>query len=69
MCISCPQRVLSFRDGQALVEFQGKRKRMKSPMPLKKGDYVLCQAGLVVRKIPESTAREMLKEWSEFNDF
>lgn len=69
MCISCPQRVLSFRDGHALVEFQGKRKRVRSPMPLKSGDYVLCQAGLVVRKIPGSEAVKMLREWGELNDF
>jgi hydrogenase maturation factor len=69
MCISCPQRVLSFRDGLVLVEFQGRKRKVKSPISLSKGDYVLCQAGLVVRKIPESTAREMHNEWSEFNEF
>jgi hydrogenase assembly chaperone HypC/HupF len=69
MCISCPQRVLAYEDGQALVEFQGRKQRVRSPLPLSRGDYVLCQAGFVVRKIPEGEAREMLKEWSEFNGF
>jgi hydrogenase maturation factor len=67
MCISKPQRVLGFRDGKALVEFGSERKLMKSPFPLKEGEFVLCQAGFVVRKIPGKTARDMLREWKEMN--
>jgi len=69
MCISKPQRVLSFKDGKALVEFEGVKKRMKSPFPLKKGEFVLCQAGFVVKKIPEKIAKDMLKEWKELNEW
>jgi hydrogenase maturation factor len=69
MCMSKPQRVLSYENGKALVESQGKEKKMASPFPLKKGDYVLCQAGLVVKRIPEADARKMLKEWEELNGF
>ena len=67
MCISKPQKVLGFKDGKVLVEFEGERKRMKSPFPLKRGEFVLCQAGFVVKKIPEKTARDMLKDWKEMN--
>jgi hydrogenase assembly chaperone HypC/HupF len=69
MCISKPQKVLSFSNGRAVVEFEGDRKTMSSPIPLERGDYVLSQAGLVVRKIPEDEAKKMLKEWRELNDF
>ncbi len=69
MCISCPQRVLAYEDGQALVESRERKQRVRSPIPLSRGEYVLCQAGFVVRRIPESEAREMLKEWGELNDF
>lgn len=67
MCISKPQRVLRYENGKALVEFKGKKKTMKSPFLLKEGEFVLCQAGFVVRKIPEKTAKEMLLEWREMN--
>lgn len=67
MCISKPQRVLKFDDGKVLVEFKGEKKMMRSPFPLKEGEYVLCQAGFVVRKIPEKTAKDMLKDWKEMN--
>jgi hydrogenase assembly chaperone HypC/HupF len=69
MCISCPQRVLAYEDGQALVEFQGREQRVRSPIPLVRGDYVLCHAGLVVKKIPEADAMDMLREWRGFNGF
>lgn len=69
MCISCPQRVLTYEDGQALVEFQGREQRVRSPIPLVRGDYVLCHAGFVVKKIPGAHARDMLREWRELNAF
>ena len=69
VCMSKPQRVLSFSNGKALVDFQGRERKMASPFPLKKGDYVLCQAGLVVKSIPGADAMEMLKEWDELNGF
>jgi hydrogenase assembly chaperone HypC/HupF len=69
MCISKPQKVLSCRDGRVLVEFEGEKKTMHSPIPLRKGEYVLCQAGFVAKKISKSDANEMLKEWRDLNDF
>ena len=69
MCMSRPQRVLSYEKGKAIVEFHGQEKKVPSPFPLKRGEYVLCQAGLVVKRIPEADARKMLNEWDEMNDF
>lgn len=69
MCISCPQRVVAYDEGEALVEFRGRQKRVKSPMPLSKGDFVLCQAGFVVKRVPAETAGEMLKDFEELNDW
>ena len=51
------------------MESRGRKQRVRSPIPLSRGEYILCQAGLVVRKIPESEAMEMLREWGELNDF
>lgn len=69
MCMSKPQRVLSYNDGKANVEFEGSTKTMRSPFPLKAGDYVLCQSGMVVKKVPEKDAKDMLREWGEMNEF
>jgi hydrogenase assembly chaperone HypC/HupF len=67
MCISKPQRVLKYDNGKVTVEFKGEKKQMKSPFHLKKDEYVLCQAGFVVRKISEKAAKDMLKDWKEMN--
>ncbi len=69
MCMSKPYRVLGFSDGFATVEFLGRKKKVKSFMELEKGDYILSQANVVVQKIPEDQAKEMLKEWREMNEW
>ena len=69
MCMSKPQRVLSYSDGKAMVEFEGSTKTMRSPFPLRSGEYVLCQTGIVVKRVPESDAKDMLREWGEMNAF
>ena len=69
MCLSKPQRVMDFRDGFATVEFLGEKKKVKSPIELAKGDYIVSQAGMVVQKIPRKAALEMLAEWRKLNDW
>jgi len=67
MCLSKPQKVVEFSGGFATVRFQGRLRKVRSAIGLKKGDYVLCQAGVVAQKIPAGRARQMLKEWKELN--
>jgi hydrogenase assembly chaperone HypC/HupF len=69
MCMSKPQKVLSCSGQEAVVDFEGHARKVKTPVPLKKGEWVLCSAGLVAKRIPADQAKEMLKEWSELNDF
>ena len=63
MCISKPQMVISYGKGKAVVDFEGTKKTVSSPVDWKPGDWVLCQAGLVAKKITKKQAQEMLKEW------
>lgn len=67
MCLSKPQKVVAVKGEEVLVEFGDSRRVVKSPLPVKKGDYVLCQSNIVVQKVPAHKAREMLKEWEELN--
>jgi hydrogenase assembly chaperone HypC/HupF len=69
MCISKPQRVLSFSKGKALVDFDGESMEVNSPISLKTGEWVLCQAGFVAKRITSKQAKEMLDEWKELNSF
>lgn len=67
MCLSKPQKVLAVREDEIIVRFGDKKKAVRSPLPVKKGDYVLCQSNIVVQKVPKHKAREMIKEWEELN--
>jgi len=69
MCLSKPQKVIGFSEGFATVEFLGHKKKVKSFMPLKPGEYVISQANVVIQKIPAKQAKEMLKEWRELNEW
>ena len=69
MCMSKPQRVLSCSGQEAVVDFEGQKRKVKTPVPLKEGEWVLCSAGQVAKRISAKHAEEMLKEWRELNDF
>ncbi len=69
MCMSKPQKVLSCSGQEAVVDFEGQARKVKTPVSLKKGEWVLCQAGFVAKRIPAEQAHEMLREWRELNDF
>jgi len=69
MCMACPQKVVAYDEGEALVELNGKQRRVKTPFPLAKGEFVLCQAGFVVKKVSPDQADEMLKDFKELNDW
>lgn len=67
MCLSKPQKVIGVNGEEVLVEFGDSKRVVKSPLPVKKGDYVLCQSNIIVQKVPAHKAREILKEWEELN--
>jgi len=69
MCLSKPQKVLDFSNGYATVEFLGRKKKVRSFMELRKGDYVISQASVVIQKIPGKRAEEMLAEWKQLNQW
>ena len=69
MCLSKPQIVLEYSDGYAMVEFLGRKKKVRSFIGLKKGEYVISQANVVIQKIPKKQAEEMLVEWDKLNNW
>ncbi|RLI96436.1 MAG: hypothetical protein DRO99_04455 [Candidatus Aenigmatarchaeota archaeon] len=69
MCLSKPQKVISFSEGYAIVRYMGKEKKVRSPIALKPGEYVICQSNVVAHRIPEKQAKEMLREWKKLNEW
>ena len=67
MCLSKPQKVLKVEGGHAMVEFRGSKRLVEiAKQDIRSGDYVLCQNNIVITKIPESKAKEIMKEWVSF---
>ncbi len=61
MCLAVPGRVLSLEGKEALVDFQGTRKSVKTDiLKPRKGEWVLVYSGQVMETIPEKRAREIL---------
>jgi len=63
--MACPKKVVAVNGDAAVVAFQGERNFVKSPIKLKKGDFVLCQRNIVVQKISDKIAQELLAEWKD----
>ncbi|HLC98976.1 MAG TPA: HypC/HybG/HupF family hydrogenase formation chaperone [Candidatus Nanoarchaeia archaeon] len=66
MCLAIPGKVVEIKKEDIVVEYPGERRNAKNTgISLRKGDYVLVQAQLVVQKFPKKEALESLKAWKE----
>ena len=65
MCMACPQKVVAADRDAVVVSFRGSRKIVRTPIKVRKGDYVLCQQNVVVQKISKRLAGELMKEWKQ----
>jgi hydrogenase expression/formation protein HypC len=62
MCLAIPGRVKSIDGEKIVVDYDGvEKKAVNANLKLKKGDYVLVQAGIAVTKLDRKEARESLK--------
>lgn len=61
VCIAIPGKVLSLENEEALVDFQGVKKSVKTDiLKPQKGTWVLVYSGQVMETISEKRAREIL---------
>jgi hydrogenase assembly chaperone HypC/HupF len=66
MCLAIPGRVVDIKKDDITVEYPGENRTAKNiGLEIKKGDYVLVQAKMIVQKIPKDEAIECLKAWKE----
>ncbi len=64
MCLTSPAKIISLKNRFASVYIGSLRRRVNiSPIPgkIKKGDWVLVQADLAIKKISAKEAKEILK--------
>jgi hydrogenase assembly chaperone HypC/HupF len=61
MCLTIPKKVIEIKKNEVVVEApNGSRQNVKTIVELKIGDYVLTQQNVVVEKITEKEAKEIL---------
>ena len=61
MCFLIPGKIKSIKKDVFTVEYNGEIKNINNSLiSVKKGDWVLVQNGMIVRKIPKNQALEIL---------
>lgn len=63
MCLGVPGRVVSVREGFAVVDFWGVRREVSLDIvdePVAPGDYILNHVGFAIRRIPAEEIGETL---------
>ncbi len=63
MCLGVPGKVVSVREGVALVDFWGIRREVCLDIvdePVSPGDYILNHVGFAIRRIPQEDIGETL---------
>ena len=66
MCLAIPGKVVDISKDDVTVEYPGEKRTAKNVgLEIRKGDYVLVQAKMIVQKIPKDEAIECLRAWKE----
>ena len=60
MCVGLPAKVVSIKDGMALVDASGAKREVSAELldELGPGDYVMVHAGIAIAKITDDDASE-----------
>ncbi len=60
MCVGLPARVVTVRDGMALVDASGAKREVSAELleQLDPGDYVMVHAGVAIAKITSDDGEE-----------
>ena len=65
MCLAIPGKIIKIEEKIAIVQYPNEqRKVMIDPnIPIKIGDFVLVQMGIIIQKIEEEQAMESWQMW------
>lgn len=60
MCVGLPAKVVSIKDGMALVDASGAKREVSAELldELDPGDYVMVHAGIAIAKITDDDVSE-----------
>jgi len=65
MCLAIPGKIIEIKKKTAIVQYPSQQREvMLDPnLPVKKGDYVLVQMGIVMQIISKKNALDSLNAW------
>ncbi|MBR5047395.1 MAG: HypC/HybG/HupF family hydrogenase formation chaperone [Eubacterium sp.] len=60
MCVGLPAKILTMKDGMAVVDAHGARREISAELieDLEPGDYVMVHAGIAIARITEEEEEE-----------
>ncbi|MCM8769697.1 MAG: HypC/HybG/HupF family hydrogenase formation chaperone [Candidatus Omnitrophica bacterium] len=63
MCLAVPMKVVTVKDGEAVVELGGVRRKIQIGLVdnVRRGDYVIVHAGFAIQKLDVKEARKTLQ--------
>jgi hydrogenase expression/formation protein HypC len=65
MCLAIPGKIIKISGGKAVVQYPGEsRDVLVAGEPVKVGDYVLVQMGIIIKKVSQKQAKNTLSAWS-----
>lgn len=66
MCYAIPAKVIKIEGQIAIVDYFGEQRKILLDLDgIQVGDYIYAQGGILVRKIPEKEALEILDAWKD----
>ena len=64
MCLAVPGKVKKIEGKKIWVEYPGEvREALGGGVPVKIGDYVLIQMGIIIKKLTPKEAKATIKTW------
>ena len=64
ICLAIPGKIIEINGENAIIDYSGeKRKANTSLVEVKKGDYVIINAGFIIEKLEKEQALQSIKEW------
>lgn len=66
MCYTIPGKLVEIKGNTGIIDYFGEKRRVLVDfVNVKVGDYVYAQGGIVINKLSEAQAREILDAWEE----
>ncbi|MCL5011360.1 MAG: HypC/HybG/HupF family hydrogenase formation chaperone [Candidatus Marsarchaeota archaeon] len=68
MCLAIPGRIVEIKGNEALVDFEGFKKKVRIDfVKVKKNDYVIVHTGFAIEKVNKKNADFTIRNWRKIS--